>query len=296
MHAPEPMSSLPRPPQERELPDPLRHRRELLAVIGAGRPLPRVSQWALSLGAAAAVVVIAGAAAVLVPIIGHRVPGGHPGAMPARGAATACRAPAGAECRRTESFTAVTPPRGLTVLDDTGSVTITGSDRHSVLVTETLSYRGYPPVTTRPSNGGRLTLGYQCRSDDCGVAYDIEVPRSLAVQVSADTGSVSLAGLAGQVRAATDVGDIRGTDLSDPVAEFRTDVGSINAAFASAPLQLGANAGTGGVTLLVPADARYDVTASASVGSVGVSVHQDASSGHVIQASADVGSVTVTGG
>jgi hypothetical protein len=296
MPAPEPMTGLPRPPGERELPDLPRHRRELLAIIGADRTLPRVSRWVLPLAAAAAVVAIAVTATVLVPVIGHRTPSGHRATTGGHTVPAACRAPAGTECRRTESFTAATPPRGLTVLGDVGSVTITGSDRNSVLVTEVLTYRGYPPVTTRASQGGRLTLGYRCRSDDCGVPYDIEVPRSLNVRISADTGSVSLARLAGQVSAVTDVGSIRGADLSDASAVFRTDVGSIHAAFTTAPTRLDANAGTGAVTLLLPPGPGYHVSASADVGSVDVSVRQDASSGRVIQASADVGSVTVTGG
>jgi hypothetical protein len=296
MPAPEPMTRLPQPPSERELPDLLRHRRELLAVIGAGRTRPRVSRWALPLGAAAAVVAIAVTATVLVPVIGHRSPSGHGPATGRHAAPGACRAPGGTECRRTERFTAAPPPRGLTVLGDVGSVTVTGSDRNSVLVTETLSYRGDPPATTRSDQGGRLTLGYRCRSGDCGVSYDIEVPRSLSVRIYADTGSVSLTGLAGQVSAATEVGSIRGQDLSDASAVFRTDVGAINAAFTSAPTRLDANADTGAVTLLVPGTLGYDVSASANVGPVDVSVRRDASSGHVIQASSDVGSVTVTSG
>jgi len=299
----EPMTGLPQPPGDRELPDPLRHRSELLAVIAAGRPLPRASRWAIPLGAAAAVIAIAVAAATIVPLTGHRAaPGGHPGATPATsagpagGASGPCQAPDGAECQRTESFTAAAPPGGLTVLDDVGSVTITGSDSDSVRVTETLSYRGHPPVITRSASGGVLTLGYRCRSDDCGDAYDIQVPRSLSIRVTGGAASISLASLAGQVRAYADVGDIHGQGLAGAFADLRTDVGSINAAFTSAPAQLDANADTGSVTLLVPRGPGYHVTASAGVGSVSISVRRDASSGHVIDASADVGSVTIAAG
>ena len=66
-----------------------------------------------------------------------------------------------------------------------------------------------------------LTLGYTCRSDDCGVAYDIEVPRSLSVRVDADTASISLTSLAGQVHATSDVGYIHGENLADTVADSR---------------------------------------------------------------------------
>jgi hypothetical protein len=197
--------------------------------------------------------------------------------------------------QRTDAFTPAAPSGGLTVLDDVGSVTITGSDRDSVAVTERVSYRGYPPVTIRSLGGGVLTLSYHCRSGDCGVAYDIEVPRWLSVRVDAGTAPVSLTGLAGQVDATSDVGDIHGEDLSGTVAHLRTGVGSIRASFRSAPSHLSANADTGGVTLLVPGAPGYDVAASADVGSVSVTVRREASSGHVIQAAADVGSVTVAG-
>jgi hypothetical protein len=295
----EPMTGLPQPPPDRDLPDLPRHHRELLAVINAGQGLRRAPRWAVPLAAAAAVIAIAVTAAVLVPALGHREARGgtatggatHPGQK----VATACREPAGTECQRTDTFTTQAPPGGLTVVDDVGSVTITGSNRDTVAVTETVSYRGYPPVTTRTLSGGALTLNYRCRSDDCGVAYDIEVPRSLSIRVEADTAPISLTSLAGQVRASSDVGSIRGRNLSGAVADLRTNVGSIEASFRSAPSHLSANADTGSVTLLVPTASGYAVTASADVGSVSVTVPRDASSGHVIQAFADVGSVTVAG-
>ncbi|HTZ27589.1 MAG TPA: hypothetical protein VMC83_26565 [Streptosporangiaceae bacterium] len=295
----EPMTGLPQPPPDRDLPDLPRHHRELLAVMTARPGLHRAPRWAVPLAAAAAVIAIAVTAAALVPALGHRDTRGGPATggstHPGRGAATACREPAGTECQRTDTFTAPAPPGGLTVLDDVGSVTITGSSRDTIAVTERLSYRGYPPVTTRSVNGGVLTLNYRCRSSDCGVAYDIEVPRSLSVRVDADTAPISLTSLAGQVHASSDVGSIRGRNLTDTVADLRTNVGSVEASFRSAPSHLSANADTGSVTLLVPAAPGYAVTASADVGSVSVTVRRDASSDHVIEAFADVGSVTVAG-
>jgi hypothetical protein len=295
MGAPEPMTGLPQPPPDRELPDLPRHRRELLAVIAGRQGLRRPPRWAVPLAAAAAVIAIAVTAAALVPVLGHRQASAPAGGTtsPARGAAATCQKPAGTECQRTDLFTAAAPSGGLTVLDDVGSVTITGSDRATVAVTERLSYRGKPPVTTRSLSGGVLTLDYRCRSGDCGVAYDIEVPRSLSVRVDADTASISLTSLAGQIHATSDVGSIHGEGLSATAADLRTGVGSIDATFQSAPSHLSANADTGGVTLLMPAGPGYDVTASAGVGSVSVTVRRAASSGHVIRASADVGSVTV---
>jgi hypothetical protein len=294
-----PMAHLPAPPDDRELPDRARRRNQVLALIAADRPAARVPRWAVPLGAAVAVAAIAVAAAALVPLVrSGRAPahGTHP-ANPATTAPPApCRAAGGAECRQTDRYAGPAPAAGLIVRDDVGSVTVTGTSGGSVSVSEQLVYRGLPPALTRSSAGGVLSLGYRCRSGDCGVDYDITVPRSLNVQVIAGTGSVSLNALAGPLRVTIDVGPVRGRNLSSRSAQLSTGVGAIDAAFAAAPADLVAQADTGPVTLRVPAGASYAVAASAGVGAVTVTVPTQASSGHVIRASSDVGAVTVTGG
>ncbi|HTS97513.1 MAG TPA: hypothetical protein VMI33_12910 [Streptosporangiaceae bacterium] len=297
MNPADPTTGFPAPPGERALPDPPRRRRELLAVIAADRPGPRVPRWAVALGAAVAVTAIAVTAAALVPLVRAQPPArGHRPATATRPAAAACTAPGGAECQRTDRFTQPAPPGGLSVRDDVGSVTVTGGDGGSVSVTERVTYRGAPPELLRSARSGVLALGYRCRSSDCGVSYDIEVPRSLSVQVTTGIGSIWLNTLAGPVRARADVGGVHATGLTAHSAELGTDVGSIDAAFTAAPDALIAAAGTGQVTLLLPAGPAYAVTASADVGQVAVSVTRDSASDHVIRASTDVGSVTVTGG
>lgn len=292
-----PMSGPPAPPAPRDLPDLPRHRRELLAVIAADRPGARMPRWAVPLAAAAAVIAIAVTAA-LVPLLGHRsAPGGANGGGTAPGRpapAARCTAPAGAQCEHTESYTVGAPLHALTVNDDVGTVTVTGSSRRSVLVTEHQFYRGLPPETRRSVSGGQLTLGYSCRSRDCGVSYDIQVPRSMQVQVSTGTGAIWLRSLAGRADATADVGNVHGQGLAGRLVELRTDVGSVSAAFAVAPARLVARADTGSVTLSVPAGISYAVTATASLGAVRLDVPRSASAAHLIQASADVGSVTIT--
>jgi hypothetical protein len=66
-------------------------------------------------------------------------PCGRPHHPPAQGAPTACREPAGTECQRTDTFTVQAPPGGLALLDDVGSVTITGSNRDTIAATESLA-------------------------------------------------------------------------------------------------------------------------------------------------------------
>jgi hypothetical protein len=298
MDAPGPVTGLPAPPGPRELPDLPRHRRELVAMIAAGRPAARGPRWAIPLAAAAAVIAIAVTAAALFPLLGHRTaPAGASGHGTAPGPpvpAARCTAPAGTQCEHTERYTVGTPVRALAVSDDVGTVTVTGSSRRSVLVTERQFYRGLPPQSRHSVSGGQLTLGYTCRSRDCGVSYDIQVPRSMRVQVSTGTGAIWLRSLAGPADATADVGNVHGQGLAGREVGLRTDVGYISAAFAVAPARLLAKADTGSVTLTVPGGTRYAVTATAGLGAVRVGVPRSASATHVIQASADVGAVTIT--
>jgi len=298
MDATGPMSGLPDPPGQRELPDLPRRRRELLALIGTGRPAGRVARWAVPLAAAAAVIVIAVTAAALVPLLGHgTAPGGadRGGTGPGgSGPAGRCTAPAGTECERTRDYAVAAPLRALTVNDQVGSVTITGSNRSSVHVTEHQTYRGLPPQTRRSVSGGTLTLGYSCRSSDCGVSYVIQIPQSLRVQVSTGTGAIWLRSLLGRINATADVGSVHGQGLLSGMADLRTDVGSISADFRAAPARVVARADTGSVSLSLPGQTSYAVTATASLGVVNLNVPRSTSAAHVIKASADVGSVTIS--
>jgi hypothetical protein len=298
MDAAGPMSGLPDPPGQRELPDLPRHRRELLALIGTGRPTGRVARWAVPLAAAAAVIAIAVTAAALVPLLGHgTAPGGadRGGTGPAgSGPAGRCTAPAGIQCERTRDYTVTAPLHALTVKDQVGSVTVMGSNRNSVHVTEHQIYRGLPPETRRSVSSGTLALGYSCRSSDCGVSYVIQIPRSLRVQVSTGTGAIWLRSLLGRINATADVGSVHGQGLLSRMADLRTDVGSISAEFKVAPALLVARADTGSVSLSVPGQTSYAVTATTSLGAVHLNVPRSSSAAHVIKASADVGTVTIS--
>jgi hypothetical protein len=308
MSSPSPHSGLlSEPPRERELPDRLRHRQELLAIIAADRPgprphrraVPRLGQWMLPLAAAAAVTAIVVTATALAPASsGHRT--GH-GSAPARPPATSqtasfppCAVLTPGQCHRTASYVVTAALRALTVSDPVGAVTITGSSRSSVSVTEHASYSGDPPLTRSTVSDGTLALSYRCHRADCGVSYDIEVPRSLAVQVSTGVGSIRLSWLAGQVRATAATGSISGQSLSSRVADLVTSLGSVDAVFTAVPDRLGATSQTGSITLQVPGDASYAVRAGSSLGSVSVGVPQSASSHHVIVARTNLGSVAVT--
>jgi hypothetical protein len=255
--------------------------------------------WAMSCAAAVAAIAVAAAAGL--PALGrHASPGGAaPGRPPATAAAAAlpsCQVTAPGQCQQARTYIVGSPLHALAVTDRVGQVTITGDDRSTVSVTEHVTYGGPAPDMRSTVSGGTLLLGYSCRSANCGVAYDIQVPRWPAIGVTTGVGAVRLTSLAGPVQVTTGTGAIRGQDLSGSPAHFATSVGSVSAMFSAVPGRVTADVGTGSVALQMPASASYTVTANAGIGAVSVGVPRAASSGHVIQARTNVGSITVTGG
>jgi hypothetical protein len=295
---------LPPPPPGRNLPHHDRHRRELLAVVGSERTAGRrrlAAAWLAPAGAGLAVLVVVAAVFVLSGLVGGAKPGGKPSGG---GAGTASSAPAaatggrhGQPIERTERALVSQAVTGLAVRDSVGAVRITGADTTTVSITAHLVYRGTAPVVSRRITGGVLDLGYTCpaSSRNCGVAFDLVVPRGLGVTVQLEVGQISLRGLAGPVSVHTGVGQIQGSGLSGPRIRLTTGTGMISAGFSAPPRQIVASSGVGAVTVRVPGGAVYRVSASTQVGSVRVTVPRADTSGHVIQASTGAGVVAVIG-
>ena len=85
-----------------------------------------------------------------------------------------------------------------------GTITVTGSSRSTIAVTEQAYYSqaDKPPTTRHVVSGPTLTLSYSCPAQlTCGVAYDVLVPRGVTVRVSDREGAITLASLAGPVQA-----------------------------------------------------------------------------------------------
>jgi DUF4097 and DUF4098 domain-containing protein YvlB len=149
-------------------------------------------------------------------------------------------------------------------------------------------------VTTRTVSGTTLTVTYTCQAQVvCGVAYTLQVPRAVTVQVTTGTGEIRLAGLAGSVTAEADAGIISATGLTGASVSLTTNVGGISASFAAAPATVRAVAHIGAITLRLPGAASYKVTANAHVGKAAVSTRRSSSSAHVITATTDVGAIVV---
>jgi hypothetical protein len=183
----------------------------------------------------------------------------------------------------------------LVVKGGSGSIDVTGSSRGTISVSQHASYGKTPPTATHVISGTTLTLSYSCPSEFvCGVSYDVQVPRGVAVQVSTAAGPVTLTSLAGPVSAQTSAGLITAISLTSPTATLKSNAGGIDATFSAPPSSVHATTNVGPITLAVPGSAAYRIDTHAYIGSSTVTVPRSASSRHVISANSDLGSITIS--
>jgi hypothetical protein len=175
------------------------------------------------------------------------------------------------------------------------SITVTGSGRSTILVSQQASYTKTAPATSRRVAGDTLTLSYSCAGQlVCGVQYDLQVPRDVAVRASSRDGSITLTSLAGDVTAQTEAGLITANDLSSPTADLKSSAGGIIAAFSTAPGSLSASTNIGAISVTVPGTVAYQIHTHTYVGSSSVKVRENPASPHVITTSSDLGSITIS--
>ncbi len=216
-------------------------------------------------------------------------------ALAIAGCATLKQVGAGSHSPPATTFTITAPVTTVVIEGGASSITVTGSSRDTVLVSQQLSYTKTPPATSRRVAGTTLTLSYSCPAQlVCGVAYEVEVPQAVALRVSTRAGAITLNGLGGSVSAQTYAGLITASDLSSQTAELKSYAGGIVATFSVAPASVSASTNIGPITVTVPGSASYNVSAHTYVGSSTVTVRKSAASAHVITASSDLGSITIS--
>jgi len=197
---------------------------------------------------------------------------------------------------QTSSTYAVSAPVStLVVSSGVGAVTITGSQRSTVSVTEQIQFSARPPAMTRTLAGKTLTLGYRCPDESmCSASYDIQVPRGVAVRVSSGVGEIRLSSLAGTVTAKSGTGLISAAGLTSRTASFTTNLGEINAVFATPPTTVHVTTNLGAINLRVPGTVSYHVNAPpGELGSAIITIPQSSSSRHVIDAVCNMGSLLI---
>jgi hypothetical protein len=281
----------------------------LLAPIREAAPPPmqvikrRVRRRRVRTAAASTAALAAVAAAVLSVHLtaGARPSAASPAATPASTGFTAPTSvpPSGSPIpgvrRSAVTYRVLSPVSSLALSADVSLVTISGSQQRTVSVTEQIQYSQAPPSFSRSLRGGTLSLGYTCPAEpDCGVSYQIQVPRDTAVSVTLQTGSITLSRLAGPVTASTGTGAISATGLSGRTVRLRTGTGEITAGFTSPPATLQATAQTGAINIGVPGTGPYNVTARAFAYVVNVNISP--SSPYAITAQAGTGVITIVPG
>ncbi len=176
-----------------------------------------------------------------------------------------------------------------------GSVDVTGTDRSSVGVSQQASYSTTPPAARRVLSGTTLTLSYGCPVElSCSISYTVQVPRTVAVRVSADAGAVTLTSLAGPATAQTSAGLITAVNLSSAEVSLKSDAGGIIATSSAPPRSLDASTKVGAITLTVPGSVAYKISTHTFVGTSNITVRKSARSPYAINASSDVGSISIS--
>lgn len=202
---------------------------------------------------------------------------------------------AGSHTAPTQNFTISGHITTVVINGDSASITVTGSNRGTILVSQQPYYSKKLPTTVRRISGTTLTLSYNCASElVCGVTYNVLVPRGVAIQAGSSAGSITLISLAGAVSARTDAGLITATDLSSPLVQLSSSAGGIIAAFSAVPGSVRASTHLGSISISVPGAASYKISTHTYVGASTVAVHKNAASPHLITASSDLGSITIS--
>ncbi|MGC5011505.1 DUF4097 family beta strand repeat-containing protein [Streptosporangium sp. DT93] len=182
--------------------------------------------------------------------------------------------------------------KALDVESGSGDIVVTESDRSGVHVTETIHWRGEKPSTEHPVNDGTLTLRYRCDGRSCSVDYKVEVPRGVSADLDAGSGTVTLRGLTGQVKAVAGSGDIEAADLGSKRFAAEAGSGDVEARFTVAPDSVEIEAGSGDAVARVPAGG-YNVTTETGSGDSSVEVTKDPSSPRRITVKAGSGDARV---
>lgn len=213
----------------------------------------------------------------------------------------------------------------VNVSTSSGTVKVHAGTGSGVTIQRTVHYNSGHPHPSQSVQGGTLTFDNGCSR--CTIDYDLTVPASVSVTAHADSGDVTVDGVAsadlkassgtlradniegslsahidsgdikletvgGAVDLSTDSGSINGTGLNGTVANAKADSGGIRLDFTAIPTSVKAHASSGSLHLMVP-DHSYLITGSSSSGSRKIHVTQDPHSTNLLDLTTDSGDVTV---
>ena len=204
----------------------------------------------------------------------------------------------------------------LTIVKDQGDLDIRPADVDEVQITRRLdrwALIGGDPTATWKLTGDRLTLATDCGTlvGGCQVRYQVLVPRSLALSIEGDNGTISVTGPSTALSIRTTNGAITVTGATGPL-DLRTESGELRSsatrservsatsqngrvalAFAAAPQQVAARTENAEVNITVPRTA-YKITTATDSGDVHANLPEDAAAPRSITARTDSGAITLT--
>jgi hypothetical protein len=195
---------------------------------------------------------------------------------------------------------------------ESGDVRVDATEQDRIRVRQTRRWSWRAPQLEQAVEDGRLRLTADCPglSLGCSVNHRLAVPPSVAVVITTDRGSITVAGLrgdttartsagsvevssvAGSVDVETDAGNVNAVNLTSPRLKATTDAGSIEATFRSAPDDVRVESDAGGIRLTVPDD-LYSVKTDTNTGRPDVDVRLDPDARRRIDARTNAGGITI---
>jgi Putative adhesin len=198
-----------------------------------------------------------------------------------------------------QTTAAYTNVRALVVRTGAGDVSLTEAPAGAPLVVKAVRTESLfkPKVGSYQSADGSLTLSASCHGNlECGVHYELSLPRDATITVSSGFGDIVATGLtsSSSIRLDTTAGDIRVSGLNAPDIRLSTGLGGLTASLQQPAQTLVASTVAGGLNLTVP-DTTYVVHANSGVGHVSdQAVRVDARSPRTIDATSSLGNITIT--
>lgn len=211
-------------------------------------------------------------------------------------------------------------PDSVTVEGDTAEIDVVGTATDQVSVDRQVEWARTEPEITETWHGKDLDVDLVCSgsflfgwfNDVCRVDYRAEVPSSAAIDLTATTGSltvadvdsavaattttgsVNLRGVGGDLETAATTGSIRGTGLAGEKVTAETTTGDIELAFDTAPRKLTSKLTTGDIVVTLPDDGEpYRVTGRTGTGDRDIRIATDPDADRVIDVSTTTGDVTI---
>ena len=183
--------------------------------------------------------------------------------------------------------------QALHIDNPAGQVVIHAGDTGGgVVVHRDIDYHSdQPPTPGQSVTDGVLNLTSNC--GNCGIAYDVTVPASVAVTVIDNAGEVTVSGIAGAIDVTDSAGHVEGRDLRAPSVRVEASAGAVNLTFAAPPNDVTAHSDAGEVTVAVP-NGTYSVDASTKAGARTVNIPDDPAAARHLTVSSNAGAVSVT--